>query len=248
MRARHLGKLRTLLRASTESGLSALIAQESSLGVPLPLSRHIAVLSASGGVGCSTLAADVAGMLARLRGERVRLIDAQGASPVPAVPKGSSVERVSLPSEAWPGALEAWRELISAQPSRAELSVTDWGQVPLPSFQAIADASHAVCLVVSASRRGMDDAARVVAPLTELVPTAVCFVDAHGTATPATRRLVEQFPVPAVVIPYDRRRSFSTEETLPPDSRAAHELHRLCGDLVSMVVTPPAPAATGGHA
>lgn len=238
MRLPVLDRVRTLARASTDRGLSELVNLERAVCVPMPLSRRVSVFSLTGGVGCSTVTSEVATMLALLRGERIRLIDAQGGSPTPQLPEHAELEVLTLRAGAWPAAVPAWRAVLDAQPSRAEMTITDWGAAPREAIRSISSTAHAVCLVCDTSRPGIEQAAAVARSLRGQVPVTVCAVDLHRTATAATHDLLRRVPVPAFSLPFDTRRPSRHELPRPAGSRASREILRLSAALMDSVVAP----------
>ena len=239
-----LDRLRTLARASTERGVRELIELEHTVCVPMPLSRRISVFSLTGGVGCSTVAGEVATMLSLVRAESIRLIDAQGGSPTPQPPAHADLETLALPSSAWPAAVPAWRSFLNAQPSRAEMTITDWGAAPSDAIRSISASAHAVCLVSDASRPGIDQAAAVAQSLQADIPIALCAVDTHRVATTATGDLLRQVPIPTFLLPFDARRPARMELPRPTGSVASREILRLGAMLMNLVVTPRIAADT----
>lgn len=238
MRVPVLDRLRTLASASTERGLTELIDLEHAVCVPMPLSRRISVFSLTGGVGCSTVAVEVATMLSLAREERIRLIDAQGGSPMPQPPRHAGLERLALSPSAWPAAVPAWRGFLDAQPSRAEMTITDWGAAPRAAIRSLSATGHAVCLVTDASRSGIDQAAAVARTLHGEIPVALCAVDSHRVATTATRDLLRQVPMPTFLLPFDARRPAHSELPRPMGSDASREVLRLGATLMDLVLTP----------
>lgn len=243
MRSAIVERLRTLSKASTRSGLDELVVLERAVCVAMPLSRRVSVFSLTGGVGCSTVATEVAALLARLRQERIRLVSAQGSSPVPRPPAGSALEILALPPESWPVAVPAWQAMLEAQPTRAQMTITDWGAAPMDALRPLGAGAHAICLVTDASRPGIERAAAVARSLRDESPVAVCAVDVHRVATSATPGLLRQMPAPAYLLRFDARRPSSLELPRPAGSATSRELLRLGAELMSAVVTPDAERA-----
>lgn len=238
MRVPVLDRLLTLARASTERGLDELVELERAVCVPMPLSRRLSFLSLTGGAGCSTVAVEVASMLSHLRGERIRLVDAQGGSPLPQ-PRGPvDLETLALPPSAWPAAVDDWRSLLEAQPSRAQMTITDWGAAPGQDIPALGTSAHALCVVADASRPGIENAAAVVRGLHDRLPVVLCVVDCRRIATSATRDLLRQVPAPAFLLPFEPRRPTRLEVPRPLGSRASREILRLSATLMDLLVTP----------
>lgn len=240
MRVPVVDYLVTLARASTERGLDELVELERSVCVPMPLSRRLSFFSLTGGVGCSTVTVEVATMLATLRGEQVRLVDAQGGSPLPQPPSQAGLETLALPPTAWPAAMADWHNLLEAQPSPAQMTITDWGAAPGQALRALSASAHALCVVSDASRASIEHAATIVRSLREHRPVVLCAVDNHRIATSATRQLLTQVPAPSFLLPFDARRPPRAEVPRPLGSRTSHEVLRLSATLMDLLVTPRA--------
>ncbi|MBP2407315.1 hypothetical protein [Brachybacterium fresconis] len=218
--------------------MAELVALEQAVCIPMPLSRRVSVLSLAGGVGCSTVATETATLLSRLRQERIRLVSAQGSSPAPRSPAGNDLEFLALPPESWPAAVPAWQALLESHPTRAELTITDWGAAPMDALRPISTGAHAICLVTDASRPGIERAASVARSLRDEAPVIVCSVDVHHVATTATPDLLTQMHVPAFLVRFDARRPARLDLPRPAGSETSRELLRLGAQLMTTIVTP----------
>lgn len=233
----------TLMRASTASGSEWLIELDRRATAPLPLRRRVTVASLQGGEGCSTVAAELAIMLSKLRSEPVYLRHlVNDASPLPAVPEGIRVEQDRLDISSGASGPSGLGDRL--HPARGEpgLTIIDAGALSINELRDSLSWSHVLCLVSSASRPAIQQGYDVATALEAQAPVLMCTIDVDREAVQATRDLLESVSLPTFFIPFDQRRHRGRSWGHQPLKRASHELLRLAA-----AVTDAAQSERGGQ-
>jgi MinD-like ATPase involved in chromosome partitioning or flagellar assembly len=109
----------------------------------------------------------------------------------------------------WPADVVEWRDAVAPIGRFFPLLVTDWGRRrELAALAEIARASHSVCLVAAADRRGLEEAAALV-PAMRAQPGApdvtLALVDVSGAGASATRVRLGSLDAPVLRVPFDPR-------------------------------------------
>ncbi|MGC5169304.1 hypothetical protein ACLQ2Q_01490 [Microbacterium sp. DT81.1] len=109
----------------------------------------------------------------------------------------------------WPADVAEWREAVAPIGRFFPLVVTDWGRRrELTAVAEIARASHSVCVVAAADRRGLEEAASLV-PAMRVEPGApdvtLVLVDVSDAGGSATRVRLGPLDAPVLRVPFDAR-------------------------------------------
>ena len=107
----------------------------------------------------------------------------------------------------WPADVAEWREAVAPIGRFFPLVVTDWGRRrELTAVAEIARASHSVCVVAAADRRGLEEAASLV-PAMRAEPGApdvtLVLVDVSDAGASATRVRLGTLDAPVLRVPFD---------------------------------------------
>lgn len=231
---RPLNTLRGVLHTSSPRVGTELGRLQRDMTAPLPLRRRIGVLTTHGGSGATTLAAEMAEVLSSRRSSPVLHIDAQAYEVFTETRHGAS----PLESHT-PGDFDSWWERFGTAQRRHEITITDWGHIPVERLTAIAEHSHAVCLTVPAERSAIIHAHGVALALQQFTPTVMVVQDIHNTAPRSIRLLIKALGVPTVRVPHEPRAQLTVQSPRPKRRSYALAIQRVTARVVRAVDASP---------
>lgn len=229
-----MSRFHTLLRASSAHGGQLLRELHADMTAALPIRRRISVAAVSSGVGTSTVAVEVASMIADTRGHQVLLIQAGSTSTQPPVPPSTTqVVTQVVPGTTREVSVDVWWADSGVAIQQNELTVTDWGQRTLHELVSIARSAHALCLVTAANRDAIQQALDVSASLRAYSGISLLAVDASGEKIPAVSTVLRNLPVTAGQLRFDSRRTPGAESPRPRRQGDSESLLKVCASLMT---------------
>lgn len=221
-----------LVQAASGSRVRALEQLARRVSTPLPVRRRISLASLVRGCGTTSLTRELALMLARQRLDRLLVVST-------ADPDRSRLSRLEPPhtvrrldSEYWNDPRGCWRDAVGDAQRVHDLTVTDWGAVPVSQLNHVASESHALCLVAPADRKVVQSSLDYAAELGKRVPVLMAVVDVRGEIGPSVRPLVRNLPVKTVLLRHDPRHHNGAPPPEQLREPEALQVYRLAADLI----------------
>lgn len=204
------------------------------INTPLPVRRRIGVASIGRRSGTTTIASELALMLALMRPDRLLMIttDDPGRSRFAQLRSPHTVRH--LTPDHWSDPLSFWGEVVGDAQRNHDLTITDWGAAPLPQLSLIATDSHALCLVTAADRGMIQSTLDVATALSERLPVLLAVADVRGEVGPSIRALVRGLPLTSILQRHDHRQN-TRKKLREPD---AFEMYRLAASLIGVLTRP----------
>lgn len=221
-----------LVQAASGSRVRALERLARQVSTPLPVRRRISLASLVRGCGTTSLTRELTLMLARQRPDRLLVVSTAdpGASQLSRLGPAHTVRR--LDPECWNDPRGCWNDAVGDAQRIHDLTVTDWGAVPVPQLNHVAADSHALCLVAPADRAVLQSTLDYAAELHKQLPVLMAVVDVRGVVGPSIGPLVRHLPTRAVLLRHDPRYRTGS----PPPERLrepeALQVYRLTADLI----------------